>query len=100
TPWTVALVMMLLTFAIEWLVVRNYGIATILITPLTILLAEAATLGAQTSHTALIQSRFFDTALGCMVGLGGGVILHQPHLRAMVGRPLWALVPARLKQTK
>lgn len=96
-PWTVAVVVMLLSFGIESLIVRHYGLATVLITPLTILLAEAATLDPLASHAALMQSRFFDTVLGCAVGLLGGVIMHQPRLRAGVRRWLWALVPARLK---
>jgi hypothetical protein len=37
--------MMALSFIIEVLVVRHYGLAVVFITPLTILLAEAATLG-------------------------------------------------------
>lgn len=98
--WMVAPILMLLSFVIEWLIVRHYGLATVFITPLTILLAEAATLDAQASHAALIQSRFFDTTLGCLVGLLGGVVMHQPRLRAAVGQSLWALVPARMKGRK
>ncbi len=45
-PWRIALLVILLVFVIESLVVRHYGLAVIFITPLTILLAEAATLGA------------------------------------------------------
>ena len=38
---------------------------------LTILLAEAATLGHAPAH-GLIQERFFDTLLGCLVWVIGG----------------------------
>lgn len=96
-PWAVAPILMLLSFTVEWLVVRHYGLATVFITPLTILLAEAARLDPQASHAALIQSRFMDTMLGCAVGLLGGVVMHQPRLRAAVGRSLRALVPVRMK---
>lgn len=96
-PWTVALLVMLLSLLIETLIVRHYGLATVFITPLTILLAEAATLGSGASPAALMQSRFYDTVLGCVVGLLGGLVLHQPRLRALVARPLKALVPARLR---
>lgn len=96
-PWMVAPIVMLLSFSVEWLIVRHYGLAAVFITPLTILLAEAASLDPQASHAMLIQSRFFDTALGCVVGLLGGVVMHQPRLRDAVGRPLRALVPARMK---
>ena len=93
--WSVSLTMMLLTFVIEVAVVRHYGFAAIFITPLTILLAEAATLGSG-SPAALIEARFFDTVLGCVVGLAGGICLHNLHFRDVVGRQLRRLIPARL----
>lgn len=93
-PWSVSLLMMVLTFVIETVVVRHYGFATIFITPLTILLADAASLGHGSAAT-LIQARFCDTLLGCMVGLLGGVCLHSPRFRARVGGLLRRLFPAR-----
>jgi uncharacterized membrane protein YccC len=89
--WSVAVAMMVMTFLIELIVVRHYAIATILITPLTILLAEAATMG-QGSPSVLIQARFFDTMLGCAAGLAGGVCLHSPRFRAAAGRQLRRLM--------
>lgn len=82
---------MVLTFLIESLVVRHYTLATILITPLTLLLAEAATLGQETP-SVLIQARFFDTMLGCAIGLGGGACLHSPRFRRLAGGVLRQLV--------
>lgn len=76
--WSISVMMMLLAFVIEIVVVRHYGFAIIFITPLTLLLAEAATLG-HSSPALLIQARFFDTVLGCVVGLVGGVCLHSPR---------------------
>jgi len=73
----------------------HYGFAAIFITPLTILLAEAATLGSG-SPAALIEARFFDTVLGCFVGLAGGVCLHDLRFRAIVGQQIRRLIPARL----
>jgi hypothetical protein len=35
-----------------------------------------------------IQARFFDTVLGCLVGLAGGVCLHSPRCRQLVGNPV------------
>ena len=93
--WSISVMMMLLAFVIEILVVRHYGLATIFITPLTLLLAEAATLG-HSSPTLLIQARFFDTVLGCVVGLVGGVCLHSPHFREVVGNQIRRLIPSRL----
>lgn len=94
-PWSVSLLMMALTFAIETWVVRHYGLAVIFITPLTLLLAEAAHLG-QGAPAALMQARLFDTVLGCVVGLIGGVCLHSPRFRETVGRPIRRLIPSRL----
>jgi uncharacterized membrane protein YccC len=94
--WRIAALVILLSFAVETLVVRHYGLAVVFITPLTILLAEAATLGHAPPH-GLVLSRFFDTALGCAVGLAGGACLHSPRLRAAAGRALRRLVPARLR---
>jgi uncharacterized membrane protein YccC len=93
--WSISLTMMILTFVIEVAVVRHYGFAAIFITPLTILLAEAATLGSG-SPAALIEARFFDTVLGCLVGLAGGICLHNLRFREVVGRQMRRLIPARL----
>lgn len=92
--WSISLTMMALTFVIEFTVVRHYAFAAIFITPLTILLGEAATLG-HGSSSALIQARFFDTVLGCLVGLAGGICLHSPRFRDVAGRQLRRLIPSR-----
>lgn len=92
--WSISLLMMLLTFVIETAVVRHYGFAAIFITPMTILLADAATLG-HGSAAALIQARFFDTLLGCFVGLVGGFCLHNQRFRTTVGGSMRRLIPTR-----
>jgi uncharacterized membrane protein YccC len=74
-----------LTFVLEVAVVRHYAFAAICITLLTLLLAEAATLG-HAAPSAPIQARFFDTVLGCFVGLVGGICLHSPRFRKVVAR--------------
>jgi hypothetical protein len=94
-PWSVSLTMIVLAFVIESTVVRHYGFAVVFITPLTILLAEAATLG-HGDPAALIEARLLDTVLGCMVGLIGGVCLHSPRFREVVGRQIRRLTPSRL----
>jgi uncharacterized membrane protein YccC len=78
---------MALTFVVEVAVVRHYAFAAMFITPLAIVLAEAATLG-QGSATGLIGARFLDTVLGCAVGLAGGAALHSPGFRRWAGEPL------------
>ena len=92
--WSIAGVMMLLTFIVEFIVVRNYGFAAIFITPLTILLADAATLDTNAIGT-LIGARFFDTVLGCLTGLAGGVCLHNPRFRTTISDWLLRLIPKR-----
>jgi uncharacterized membrane protein YccC len=93
--WSISMIMMMLAFVIETAVVRHYGFAVIFITPLTILLAEAATLG-RGSAASLIQARFFDTVLGCIVGFIGGICLHSPRFRDVAGRQMRRLIPPRL----
>jgi hypothetical protein len=90
--WSVALMVIALTFIVESAVVRHYGFAVIFITPLTIFLAEAATLG-QGTPTSVIEARFVDTVLGSVVGFAGGYCLHNPGFRAVVGRQLRRLRP-------
>ena len=92
------MLVMALTFVIEISVVRHYGFATIFITPLTILLAEAVTFDRSLS-TALVQARFFDTVLGCVVGMVGGFCLHSPRFRELAGSPLRRLIPNRLRRS-
>ena len=94
--WSIFLMVTALTFIIETMIVRHYGMAVIFITPLTILLSEAASLS-HGSSTELIQTRFVDTILGSVVGLIGGICLHSPHFREVTGRYLRRLIPSLAK---
>ncbi|AKH43438.1 hypothetical protein FHS61_000858 [Altererythrobacter atlanticus] len=80
-PWGVAIGIMVLHFVIEMAVVRHYGFAVMFITPLTILLAEAPTLG-DADVGALMEARFIDSALGAIIGFVGAACLHNPRIRA------------------
>jgi hypothetical protein len=90
--WTIAPVMMGLSFVIEFLVVRHYALAVIFITPFTILLADAAQLG-MAAPEALIVARLWDIVLGSLMGLAGGACLHSPRFRATVGGAIRRLFP-------
>lgn len=90
--WSISLLMMVLAFIIETLVVRHYGLAAIFITPLTIFLAEATQLG-HGSPNAMLEARLLDTVLGSIVGLAGGICLHSPRFREVLGRQIRRLVP-------
>ena len=94
-PWLIAAMVMVLTFIIETLVVRHYGVAAVFITPLTLLLAEAAAFGQQ-STMAVLQARFVDIVLGSVIGLVGGACIHSPRFRAAVSPWLRRLAPQRL----
>jgi len=96
SPWGIAVMVIVLAFIIETTVVRHYGFAVIFITPLTILLAEAPTLG-HLPAAELLQSRFIDTVLGCLMGLIGGICLHNARFRDTLGRQLRKLTPSRLQ---
>jgi hypothetical protein len=44
----------------------------------------------------MLLARLFDTVLGSAVGLVGGVCLHSPRFRQVVGRWIRRLAPAHL----
>ena len=94
--WTVAAVMMVLAFIVETLVVRQYAFAAIFLTPMAILLAEAASLG-HASPTALVQARFLDIVLGSFIGLLGGMCLHNAACRRLGTAHLRRMVPGRFR---
>lgn len=89
--WEIAAAMILLSFVIEVVVVRNYGLAVVFITPLTIFLAEATQLGQQ-SPLVTMQARVLDIAVGSFVGLLGGAALHVPALRLRVSQAVRAVL--------
>jgi uncharacterized membrane protein YccC len=91
--WAISMAMMAMTFVIEITVVRHYAFAAVFITPLMILLAEAATLD-HGSTTTLIEARFFDTVLGRFIGLVGAFCLHSQHFRAVVGGQMRRMLPS------
>ena len=82
--WTLALLVMLLSFCIEVLVTRNYGLAVIFITPLTIILAEASNVAQDINGVMLL--RLWDVVLGSIVGYIGGWVLHQRHFYDRIER--------------
>jgi uncharacterized membrane protein YccC len=82
--WSISFTMMALSFIVETTVVRHYGFAAIFVTPMTILLADAATLDPN-AVSPLIEARFLDTVVGCLTGFAGSLCLHNPRFRAIVG---------------
>lgn len=78
--WQLCATMMALSFTIEFLVVRHYGLAVIFITPLTIFLADVGA-GMAANAPELVTARFWDTVLGSALGLLGGWVIHRRPLR-------------------
>ena len=80
SAWGVALAVMALVMIIETLVVRNYALAIVFVTSMTLLIAENGQI-LETDHMQIILARFWDTLIGCLVWLVGGFVIHSPRLR-------------------
>ncbi|PNK60625.1 FUSC family protein [Psychrobacter sp. FDAARGOS_221] len=83
----VVLAILLMFLWIEGIIARHYALAVIMITPLTIFIAEygggqsdIAGLGPM-AYRGIIEARFLDTVLGCLIALLGGVVMHSTWLR-------------------
>jgi len=76
--WTLALLIMLLSFVIEALVPRNYGLAVVFITPITLIFADTSAAISSPEH--LIQARLVDIIIGSSIGYIGGWIIHKQAL--------------------
>lgn len=85
TALTVCISIMLLQFIVEMLIVRHYGLAVILITPLTLFLAEAGS-AMNADPNYLIATRLLDTVIGSVLGLLGGWFLHNQQVRESTER--------------
>ena len=79
-PLGICIAIVALQFIIESTVTRNYTLAVLFITPMTILLAEAANPIAQ-SPTELITSRLVDVLIGSLLGAIGGWFVYHEKLR-------------------
>lgn len=85
-PWQLALLIFVLSFFIEILITRNYGLAVIFITPLTVIFADITLAGTETGH--LILSRLLDIILGSIIGCVGGWVIHHPAFVRSVNKLL------------
>jgi uncharacterized membrane protein YccC len=74
-PWTLAYLIVSLSFLVEFLVTRNYGLAVIFITPLTVILADATYIGGDVH--ALMAARLTDVVIGSLIGYTGGWVIHH-----------------------
>ncbi len=75
SPWMFAVLIMLLSLIIEILITRNYGLAVIFITPLTVIFADA-NIAVGNTHDVMM-ARLVDILLGSFIGYLGGALMHQ-----------------------
>lgn len=76
-----------LQFVVEMLIVRHYALAVVFITPMTLLLAEAASPSGMPVND-LIATRFIDIVIGSTIGAIGGWFLYHQQLRYHAKRQL------------
>ena len=79
-PWEICMLIIILQFIVEYLVPRNYGIAMIFITPLTIFLSEAGTLFTK-SPFLFAAGRLYNTIIGSLIGIIGGYVVYHEKFR-------------------
>ncbi len=88
--WELSLLLMALSFMIEVLVVRHYGLAAVFITPQTILLAEAGA-AMQLPANAIMHARLVDIVVGSIIGVIGGIFLHNMALREWISKHVFGV---------
>lgn len=77
---------MVLQFVIQMLILRNYALAVIFMTPFTILLADSDI--GQIDVNELVITRMKDITLGSLIGAFGGWVIYHEKLRIKAVRQL------------
>jgi hypothetical protein len=72
--WQRVLVVIALQFLVELLIVRNYALGQLFVTPLALLMTEAAN---PTTAWVLMRDRGVETLIGAAIGIGLVVIVHR-----------------------
>ena len=85
--WCICLVIVLMQFVVEMLITRNYGLAVVFITTLTLMLAEFGSAIANQPN-ALVIARFTDIVVGSAIGAVGGYFLYHQKLKSKMQRQL------------
>lgn len=88
TPLTICIGIFVLQFFIEIIVVRQYALAVILITPMTVLLAEAGTQLHLDSSSELVFLRLTHIVIGSLIGAIGGWLIYNQKLRYQADRQI------------
>lgn len=79
----IAILVGILGFLVQLTITRNYGIATIFITPMTVYMAEMSGV-ISGGATTLIMTRLEDIILGSVIGFIGGICLHNLKFRQII----------------
>ncbi|MFD8607924.1 FUSC family protein [Streptomyces sp. NPDC059631] len=90
-PVVLVLVIVVLEFLLECVVVLNYGLGVVFLTPLALLLSELA---APAPAGALVQDRALASLLGIAVGLACAVLVVDDHAAVRVEHALAACARA------
>ncbi|MEU6578420.1 FUSC family protein [Streptomyces sp. NPDC046805] len=90
-PVELALVIVLLEFLLEYVVVRNYGLGVVFLTPLALLLSDLA---APAAAGDLVHDRVLGSVLGIAVGLGCALLVVHDQAAVRVERALAACTEA------
>ncbi|WP_040300133.1 FUSC family protein [Arcticibacter svalbardensis] len=77
----ICIIILILQFIIEMLVVRHYGLAAIFFTPLSIFLAELGRGVVVFNSNGLVQARALDIVIGSLIGILGGMVLHNRYIQ-------------------
>lgn len=87
----------LLQILVEFLIVKNYAVAVVFITILTIFLAESG--GELTQDTTQVfLARFFDILIGSCIGMIGGWLLYHEKIHYYSQKQLHKLATKKKKQ--
>lgn len=80
TPLSICISIFVLQYLVEVLIVKNYALAIIFITPMTILLAEIGS--SFTANTEImISARFLDITIGSVIGFMGGWLIYNQRFK-------------------
>ena len=91
SPIEFALLMMVLMFFAELIVVRNYALAMVFLTPYSTYLAEVGSF-MNYNPDMIIQARVLDIILGSVIGLIGGAVMHWGALRNVLERIAYKII--------
>lgn len=91
SPIGFALLMMVLMFFAELIVVRNYALAMVFLTPYSTYLAEVGSF-MNYNPDMIIQARVLDIILGSVIGLIGGAVMHWGALRNVLERIAYKII--------